>query len=131
MRVSILKQALDFSFEHTHYVNAYLHSIDAKTYDFYNKTERILNAGGTIYDEVPGRIESNITNQETPEERIGGWVEFFLPDTFRFKIRGSQIPVPVPLQCDPPPGVQPSGRCLSCAGFYGQDSRTPPDYWED
>lgn len=129
--VPVLDHDLDFSFEHQHYINVYLHSVDAATFDYYEKNQRLIGIDGTIYDEIPGEIESNILNVDRPNEKVRGWVEFFLADTLRLKVLGSQIPAPVPQQCNVPPGANPPNRCLSCPGTYGITSIEKPFYWED
>ena len=129
--VPVLDQSLDISFEHQHYINVYLHSVDAATFDYYEKNLRLVGIDGTIYDEIPGEIESNIINVDKPDEKVSGWVEFFQADTLRLKLTGNQINAPIPQQCNIPPGGTPSNRCLDCGGTYGQSSRIKPFYWED
>lgn len=129
--IPVLDQSLDFSFEHQHYINVYLHSVDAATFDYYEKNLRLVGIDGTIYDEIPGEIESNIVNVDKPDEKVSGWVEFFQADTLRLKLTGNQINAPIPQQCNIPPGGTPSNRCLDCGGTYGQSSRIKPFYWED
>ena len=129
--IPVLDQSLDFSFEHVHYVNVYLHSVDAETFDYYEKNQRLVGIDGTIYDEIPGEIESNVINVDRPEEKVSGWVEFFQADTLRLKVIGNQINAPVPQQCNIPPGGTPPNRCLDCGGTYGQNTRIKPFYWED
>ena len=129
--IPVLDQSLDISFEHKHYVNVYLHSVDAATFDYYEKNLRLVGIDGTIYDEIPGEIESNIINVDEPDEKVSGWVEFFQADTLRLKLTGNEINAPIPQQCNIPPGGTPSNRCLDCGGTYGQSSRIKPFYWED
>lgn len=142
-RVSVLKRKLDKSFAYTHFVNIYLHSLDARTFEFYEKAERLTSGTGTIYDEVPGPFRGNISNTDDPEEVVLGWVEFFLSDTLRYKLQRDFIDNLVPTQCDdipgggpcppqiPPPGggLPPPCQCNACWAVLGNDALNPPDYW--
>ena len=144
-RVSILDKRLDNTFAHTHFINVYLHSLDAKTFEFYEKSQRLTSGTGTIYDEVPGPFRGNLSNVADAEEVVLGWVEFFLADTLRYRVRRDEINTSVPTQCDdipgggpcppqiPPPGggLPPPCQCNACAAVLGQDALNPPDYWVD
>ncbi|MEM6803021.1 MAG: DUF4249 family protein, partial [Bacteroidota bacterium] len=130
VKISVLDNPLDFSFEHEHYINVYTHSLDASSYDFYAKNLRLTDINGSLYDEIPGQIEGNLRNVDDPEEKVTGWVEFFLADTLRLKVFGRDINALVPQQCDIAPGATPPLRCTSCVNVYGIETRDPPFYWE-
>ena len=138
VKIPIMRQALDKSFHYQHYVNAYIHSVDQSTYEYYSKVKRLDGTSGTIYDEVPGPIDGNITNLNDPDIKPSGFVEFFLADTFRFRLKRDFIPSNVPDQCWDIPGGGPCPpdptvpcKCLACEAICGEDSKTPPDYWID
>lgn len=139
VKVLILQHPLDKSFAHQHYINAFLHTLDQVTFDYYQKVERISGSTGTFYDEVPGPIEGNVFNVDDPEDQVRGWVEFFLADTFRFRVRRRDIPTnSVPKQCDDvlgggpcPPSSQVPCQCLACDAILGPQTAIPPDYWID
>lgn len=144
-RVSVLNRRLDKSFAFTHFVNVYLHSLDKRTYEFYEKADQLANGTGTVYDEVPGPFRGNVRNIDDPEEVILGYVEFFLSDTLRFQVQRDDIKIAVPKQCDdtprggpcpyrnPPPGggPPPPCQCLACEAILGFDAQKAPDYWID
>lgn len=147
-RKSVAIRDFDNSFAETHYFNVYLHSLDARTYEFYAKSERLTSGTGTIYDEVPGPFRGNISNIDDPEEVVLGWVEFFLADTLRARLSGDDFraqnffvstqcnqtgaPGPCPPQITPPGGgLPPPCQCLDCQEVLGEDALNPPFYWED
>lgn len=134
--VPIMKQGLDKSFRYQHYINAYLHTIDKTTFEYYQKVERIVGSSGTIYDEVPGPVEGNVTNIDNPDERVGGLIEFFLADTTRLRLKGELINTNIRRQCDDIPGGGPCPpfspcQCLNCDTILGKETLTPPFYWVD
>ncbi|MEM6803022.1 MAG: DUF4249 family protein [Bacteroidota bacterium] len=147
-RKSIVVRDFDNSFAEIHYINVYLHSLDARTYEFYEKSERLTSGTGTIYDEVPGPFRGNVSNTANPEEVVLGWVEFFLADTLRARIEGDELRamnLTVPTQCNqtgepgpcppqiPPPGggLPPPCQCIDCQLVLGEDALNPPFYWEE
>lgn len=138
VRVPIMKQALDKSFRYQHYINAYLHTLDAKSFEYYQKVQRVIGSSGTIYDEVPGPIEGNLYNVDNPEETVSGWVEFFLADTIRLRLQREQINTNIRRQCDDIPGGGPCPpfpevpcQCLECEEVLGFETLIPPYYWVD
>ncbi|MEM6804355.1 MAG: DUF4249 family protein [Bacteroidota bacterium] len=138
VKIPIMRQGLDKSFHYQHYINAYMHSIDKRTYEYYSQVKRLDGTSGTIYDEVPGPIEGNIRRLDNPNIKPSGFVEFFLADTFRLRLRRDFIPSNVPDQCWDIPGGGPCPpdpmvpcKCLECEAICGEDALTPPDYWVD
>lgn len=139
IKVPVLQHPLDKTFAFQHYINAYLHTIDAATFEYYQKVNRLSGSNGTFYDEVPGPLDGNVFNAENPEERVSGWIEFFVADTFRFRVKRRDIRTGiVPKQCDDVPGGGPCPpdpqvpcQCLACDAILGEETLTPPAYWVD
>lgn len=138
VKVPIHLQGLDKSFAYKHYINAYLHSIDRSTYEYYSKVKDLTSIDGTIYDQIPGPIDGNVRNQDNPDLHPAGFVEFFLADTFYYGLSRSNIPSNVPEQCWDIPGGGPCPpdptvpcKCLACEAICGEEALTPPDYWVD
>jgi len=138
VKAPIHMQALDKSFAYKHYINAYLHSIDSNTYEYYSKIKNITSIDGTIYDQIPGPIEGNVKNQDNPNNNPDGFVEFFLADTFYYGLNRNNIPSNVPEQCWDIPGGGPCPpdptvpcKCLDCDTVCGFETLIPPDYWVD
>lgn len=148
VRKEIALRDFDNSFAEIHYFNVYTHSLDAKTFEFYEKSERLTSGTGTIYDEVPGPFRGNVSNIGDPEEVVLGWVEFFLADTLRLRTEGQmfrELRLTVPDQCNqtgeagpcppqiPPPGggLPPACQCLDCDRVLGTEAFIPPFYWEE
>lgn len=149
VRKMVALRDFDNSFAEIHYFNVYTHSLDAKTFEFYQKSERLTSGTGTIYDEVPGPFRGNVSNVDDPEEVVLGWVEFFVSDTLRLRTTGTmfrELRFTVPTQCDqtgnnpgpcppqiPPPGggLPPACQCLDCDRVLGIDAFNPPFYWEE
>lgn len=138
--IRILSVELDDGFFYKHYFNAYLHSIDETSYDFYNKVRRLTANTGGLYDELPAPVKGNIFLHEGTPETVLGNVEFSLSDTLRLAVDRREISVQLFNRCEtampcpppPPPGdPDPPCICESCLPFFGVGSLGKPLYWED
>lgn len=147
IQVLAASRLLDESFLHKHYFNLYLHTVDFRAIDFYEKASSLSVDRGTLYDEVPGRLEGNIKNVNDEDDFVLGYVEFSLADTSRILIDVSQINYQLYKYCEdyttdcrnyPTPCFAcVEGRlvrispciCYECDTLYGLHVATPPPYW--
>ena len=116
-----------------------MHSIDQRSFGFYESAESLIGNQGAIFDEIPGFVEGNIeeTGENTSGEPVLGFVEFSLADTTRLLIERGDFTFQLfdecagDFQCPPAPpgGEAPACPCENCGEFFGLESETKPSYW--
>lgn len=137
--IRIASVELDQSFFYKHYFNAYLHSIDEASFDYYRKVHRLTNNTGSLYDEIPAPIKGNIFLSKGKTETVVGNIEFSLSDTLRLPIENEDIEIQLFNVCKtgspcppppPPPEPIPPCVCRNCVALFGIGSLVKPIYWE-
>lgn len=139
VRVKVMSRPLDQSFLQTHYMSAYLHTINEESYNFYLRAENLIQAGD-LYDLVPGPVGGNVYNPLDETEEVLGFVDFSLADTARIRINYEDIKVVIQNEClaaEPcPDRVSLTGdrigepcKCYNCDEVFGLFSTIRPPYW--
>lgn len=145
IEVPVMAREIDQSFLFQHYFNVYARRINRSTFDFYQKSERLIEASGTLYDEIPAPVIGNVFDVNDPDHRILGYVEFSLADTIRLSLSKLELhmflhddcrpldggpivcrTVPAPDGSPPPPC-----KCWDCDSIFGVGSDIRPIWWEE
>lgn len=140
--IKVASRFLDESFLERHYFNAYLHTIDRKNYEFYEKAERLSKNSGTLFDEIPAQLEGNVYKEGDGESNILGHIEISRVDTNRLAISRDEIPVLIANRCEgdgPCPILEDDGfvtqkticYCHDCDKVFGITALNKPWYWKD
>lgn len=137
-QVIVATRPLGDPFLETYYFNTYLHSIDSSTYSYYDRSQRLTQNQGAIFDDVPALIEGNIREIGENGSSVSaiGYIEFSLADTTRLRInRGDftfQLADPCEnWRCNPNDTVC---LCEDCGKWFmakeNIETETPPSFWE-
>ena len=138
VQVFLASTELDRDFLVRYHVNTELHMVDQATFRFYENANRLVSNQGTIFDELPGLIEGNVSvvGEENEENLVLGYIEFSLADTTRLPINRDDFTFQLrddceTAQCPPPaPDGSPSPcACADCGDFFGRETEIPPSYW--
>lgn len=109
-------------------------SLTETAYEFYRQIGQNTDRSGSMFDEPPGSIVSNIRNIEDEKDEAFGYFYVTQQDTIRTYVSPESVGSP-PLYCPPPNGiVNQSGNCadLICCDCLSVNNSTiiPPDFWE-
>lgn len=123
----------DFRFALGLYFTVVQKSLNQDAIEFWKEVKASNERTGNIYDVFPGRIRTNIENQDNPDEIVNGFFQASAVDTLRLKV--TPVMVGYPLQrCalwmepiiissdDPDP-------CLNCLKL-ANSTLTRPKYWK-
>jgi len=140
----VASRPIDESFLQRHVYSAYLHALDKRAYDYYERSRRLGQIDGSLYDELPAAVRGNVFNANTDSELVLGYVEISTTDTFRLNILRDQIDYNWYDQCRPPEDAeadcnfppQPPGdtstvycKCYDCWRIYGRGTLERPFWW--
>jgi hypothetical protein len=138
--VRINTREIGEQFLHKHFFNAYLHTIDERLYEFYNKSEQLIQSNGTLYDVTPAAIEGNFYNVDDELERVLGVIEFAQVDTLRLGVFGYETKTSIINFCEAPDPCRenvflggfppPPCKCYDCDEVYGPSTLIKPDFWD-
>lgn len=87
----VVDRDIDDSFRGTHYFNLVQQSLTRGAHNFWSGIDQNTNRVGSIFDQPPGAIKSNLYNVNDPAERILGYFEVVATDTARLKITNRLI----------------------------------------
>ncbi|MEM7657200.1 MAG: DUF4249 family protein [Bacteroidota bacterium] len=135
----ILQRPLNQDFVNKLFVHAYLHRIDAKTYQFYEQGQRLIDNQGNLFDETPAPLRGNVRSLDDSTELVLGLVEFSQADTMYQGLTLSDLGVFVedgcrpgadgPIVCVEGFGSPPPCKCYDCPLIYGEETVEIPPYW--
>lgn len=134
--VRIATNIVDEQFLHVHYFNAYLHTLDEASYQFYLRSQRLAANDGNLFDEVPGPVRGNVQSlQQDEDDYVVGNIEFSLPDTLRLRVEREDFNIRIFDECSTPlacTGIRPGVpcKCVDCASVFGIGTLAKPFYWE-
>jgi hypothetical protein len=127
-----------YTFLQKHYFSLYQHSITAKAYDYWQKTNIVANQNGSIFDRVPASIKGNVYNKDNKNEQVMGYFQVSSLAIKRVFITPAEVKQFYPLLALPeycpllnsPDGDFKSGGCCQCVTLpYGNATRTRPFWW--
>ncbi len=137
-QILVASRPLGAPFIETYYFNSYLHTVDSSAYEYYDKSLRLVQNQGAIFDEVPAAIQGNvreIADNGAQLEAIG-FIEFSLADTTRLRINRGDFTFQLTNPCDgwvcnPFDTVC---LCEDCGKWFEAkeniETETPPTYWK-
>ena len=136
--ILVASRPLGAPFIETYYFNSYLHTVDSSAYEYYDKSLRLVQNQGAIFDEVPAAIQGNIreiVDNSSSLEAIG-FIEFSLVDTTRLRINRGDFTFQLTNPCDGWVCIPFDTVCLceDCGKWFEAkeniETETPPPYWE-
>ena len=142
--IKMMSREIDQSFLFKHYFSVFLHRIDAATYDYYAKAERLISNQGSLYDEVPAPLTGNVFDKNNPEAPVLGYIEMSFPDTMRVAIEKDDLNMVIEDECRPrgngtiackeitsPGGGEPQPcKCYDCDKVFGEETDVKPPFWK-
>lgn len=122
----------DFRFALGHYFTVVQKSLNADAIEFWKEVKASNERSGNIYDVFPGRIRTNIINENNPDEIVNGFFQASAIDTVRLKVSPEMVGYPnqrCALWMEPiiisPDDPDPCLDCLKLAN----STLTRPKYW--
>jgi len=134
--VLIHRTEIGQTFIFQHYFRSYLHPITFEAYEYYRKSQRLVDIEGELYDEIPAAVNGNLFNPADSTTRILGFVEFSLVDTALLSINQDDLGLAITNDCD---NIGPFGpcsqggpcKCFDCDLIYGAETLNKPEWWVD
>lgn len=110
-------------------------SLTETAYEYYRQIGQNTDRSGSMFDEPPGSIVSNIKNTEDEKDKAFGFFYVTQQDTIRTYVSPQSVGSP-PFYCPPPQGiVTQSGNCadLICCDCLSVANSTVslPSFWEE
>ncbi|MEL6943860.1 MAG: DUF4249 family protein [Bacteroidota bacterium] len=123
---------IDFEFAQGYYYTVYQRSLTKGSFEHWQQTKQVIERTGNLFEPPVGRINSNITNVNDPNDlSVFGYFAAFAQDTLRLYISPEDVGSPqlqcprVPIQGDPCPVA----ACCDCLIETGSELQKP-DFWE-
>ena len=126
----IATRPVDETFREQHYFNAYLRSLDATTFLYFQEANRIIEGTGGVFEQIPGTLLGNVYNPDDPSERVFGHVAFALIDTLHFPIFRTDLSVSIHDPCNAENVETNPRKCFDCKVAFGSLSLVKPPYWQ-
>ncbi len=131
--IEIAEAPNGFRFSTEFYFTVVQKSLNQASVEYWQDVKASNERSGNIYDVFPGRIRTNIVNEEDPEEQVHGYFHVSSVDTIRLKVIPDLVGFPVQ-QCalwQEPDMITPDDPdpCLNCL-MLTNSSTEPPHYWE-
>lgn len=108
-------------------------SLNANSLKYWQEVKASNEREGSLFDVYPGRIRTNIQNENNPDEEIHGFFHVSAVDTLRVSVSPREIPNAPIQRCslwEEPDIISPDDPdpCLDCLNFSGA-TLTAPHYW--
>lgn len=111
----VVDRTIDDDFRGVHYFNYIQQSLTAGAYNFWEGLDRNVNRVGSIFDQPPGALSTNLFNVNDPEEKVLGYFEVMAADTARLRITNAIVDRFFPTPCFSPPEVDATRfMCFRC-----------------
>ena len=136
-------RTIDDSFRAVHYFNLIQQSITAGAHRFWDAIDQNTNRVGSIFDQPPGEVPTNLVSLDDPDVEVIGYFEVVATDTAHLKITNVDIDRFYPPYCVTPPEVawvpfmcfpcierffEP--ECLNCLLLGDRSSLNRPHYFD-
>lgn len=133
--IPIYDGLLDFRFAEGFYLTVYQQALTADAFTYWKHVGQAIDRSGDMFETPAGKIRSNFTNLDDPDDEVFGYFYATTQDTIRMYIDSVSVGQPT-TYCPPPPPNQlpPFGggltTCCDCLIFPGA---TPdkPSWWEE
>ena len=139
--LEIASRPADGTFLTRHYFNVFRYSLNFESFDYWRKVSQLTERVGSVFDNPPARLPSNILNVENSDEVVFGFFEVSAVSTSRVLVSRNDIPFLIEAPCAIPPEVNtiPVGcfnclrglieeECLNCL-ILKNSSTVRPDYF--
>lgn len=122
LKIQIANRQVDQTFHYKHYFTVYQSAITPKSLDYWSKVNVLANQTGSIFDTPPAEISGNISNPNSPEEKVYGFFQATAQTMERFYTLRVDLPqfAWLPPYCEYQPGMEdtrdyppPCGDCLT------------------
>lgn len=111
----VADRTIDDDFRGIHYFNYIQQSLTAGAYNFWNGLDQNVNRVGSIFDQPPGALSTNLFNVNDPDEQVLGYFEVMAADTARLRITNAIVDRFFPTPCFSPPEVEATRfMCFRC-----------------
>ena len=87
----VVLRDVDGTFRGVHYFNFIQQGITQQAHQFWLAIDKNTNRVGSIFDQPPGVIPTNLRNVADPEEEVFGYFEVMSADTTHLKVTNSDI----------------------------------------
>ena len=125
----IYEGGINFRFSEGYYMTFFQRSLTSGAFKYWEDTNEMLQRTGSIFEAPAGKIESNFTNPDNPEEEIFGYFYASQEDTSRIFIDPVSVDFPAtncPIFYDPLSG---EGHCCDCLKLEGSTT-LKPSFWQ-
>ncbi len=111
----VTDRTIDDDFRGVHYFNYIQQSLTAGAYNFWQGLDQNVNRVGSIFDQPPGALSTNLFNVDDPDEEVLGYFEVMAADTARLRITNAIVDRFFPTPCVSPPEVEATRfMCFRC-----------------
>lgn len=111
----VVDRTIDDDFRGVHYFNYIQQSLTAGAHNFWQGLDRNVNRVGSIFDQPPGALSTNLFNVNDPAEDVLGYFEVMAADTARLRITNAIVDRFFPTPCVSPPEVEATRfMCFRC-----------------
>lgn len=138
----VTNRSIDDDFRGVHYFNYIQQNITAGAHAFWSGLDQNVNRVGSIFDQPPGALSTNLFNVNDASEEVIGYFEVMSVDTARLKITNRIIDRFFSIPCVSPPEVDFAPfmcfpcieryfepECLNCL-VLANSSHTRPSYFD-
>lgn len=84
-------RSIDETFRGVHYFNLVQQSITKEAHLFWSGLDQNINRVGSIFDQPPGRLTTNLYNVDDPTQEVLGYFVVSAADTTHLKVTNSQL----------------------------------------
>lgn len=132
---TLYESTITSSFSEGMYVHVYQQSISAGAFEYWRQVQLLIERSGNMFEPPAGRISTNLTNPNDPDDDVFGYFYCYTQDTIRLYIDPEAVMSPPPT-CPPPGGVlNEAGDCSSpvCCDCLSHKRSTlaKPEYWTE
>ena len=126
----LARRPFDYSFLDKHFFFIQTYSMTQEAYEYWRQLDILTNSSGSIFDLPPGKLQSNIFNENDPDEEVLGFFEVSNMNYERIVVFRDDGPFdPPPSGCDYDPNrlsTSYPSYCLQCLPEDGCSFIRPP-----
>ncbi len=117
------------------YVHVYQQAISSGAFDYWTQVKSLIERSGNMFEPPAGRISTNLSNPDDPEDDVFGYFYCYNQDTIRVFIPPEFVMSPAP-SCPPAGGVLNMNGdcavavCCDCLS-HPRSTMVQPEFWVD